>query len=1220
MDRGKSLSHHPRSAMGGSDRSGGSGVKGSKAQVASGKVGGSGSDKYNSPIAIWSGWLNKISLKARKWGRKERFFRLVRVSVQGGQDFFEIRYFRNDEDRSAENRLGTINLFKAAGVCWFGNYTKSEETACIICIPTPSRVWFLKGSKIEQITHFMTKLSNIVPQIAIRAHGIVEFPRKQRFIKMKSDWKRRYIVGLSNFQMLVFNNDKMEDYEGASLLSNYTTVQRDRDDATGRELLTCALRQGAQYERTDGSGKMIPCVLSAPARVKSSRESEKIISVEKWYSLIRQAIAYRLRREGLSSSDIQLVSLVEQIKNRDYRATSHAIHATRVGVPEKMRFKLWCGFSGAERRPRGILSKIEQQQRRWHQERDRVASSSSSNEVESGENTKVEIAQSSSPATTGVDERSVRRVVVRRLIDAFEIHNAERRNLATHHARIGDEDREKLTKIALFVLDNLAGGDGAHSASDAGSGVSTPSKSGPREISASSTLEDAAFRVLVALTEDVVPRYFNGLNEHDVDARTFEALASERYAPLTEHLRMIGVKWREPASVWFRSLFVDIACSNVCCRLWDALMVEGPVALVRLGLAFVRLRRERLLLLPNVPSSRSKALRLLDISKFGIANDIEDTDDDAKPSARNATNRDERQLLQYAFQEMDSVTQRELRKAITSAAQSKMAAMGTTTTTTTTSSSSSSSSLASVSSGSTDSIASLKKTPMVGSRGTAMRPPPDELGVTNRKAASVTRQDDLHIAMAVATDIYWDVPQDTALFRLLVDGLFFAARFEKYRREEWRKVARQAKGWEEKCDDMHGLANEVCILGTKFSKYATDLAQILLDLMSVAHKLPAGYCDERLLPSSVATANKKKALVMHRQWGVMATTLAAVTTREAAGRDSISLSPTLRPTRNGAAPGGGVGMTTTSSESGEGGLLVTSAPSNDDTAPRKRVLSSTERLYEMVIRIHRTMVNASSEASEVKRTQRRWQRELNRVCNIAALAADGRDFMNPTFGGDEFANAKADVASHRRRRMTRHAQRLTKQNRGDLRHLTDCRARGVAAASTTATTAAFDGPDRNPQDVVVGLGHAMICAAWTALSSCWACDQERYWMNHIEKSFLLKDDSPVSQSSPHRKLRKLLVHMRMKFRIVAEEIVQRLQRMLALVWQQLQNARRSSEVAELEDARSEGGPSGRCEGSVPALRSIERILPRLLEGLSKISHARSPSRRRKTRQSRGRRG
>eukprot|EP00939_MAST-03C_sp_MAST-3C-sp1_P004965 g4965.t1 len=238
------------------DVSGGSGVKGSKAQVASGKVGGSGSDKYNSPIAIWSGWLNKISLKARKWGRKERFFRLVRVSVQGGQDFFEIRYFRNDEDRSAENRLGTINLFKAAGVCWFGNYTKSEETACIICIPTPSRVWFLKGSKIEQITHFMTKLSNIVPQIAIRAHGIVEFPRKQRFIKMKSDWKRRYIVGLSNFQMLVFNNDKMEDYEGASLLSNYTTVQRDRDDATGRELLTCALRQGAQYERTDGSGKM----------------------------------------------------------------------------------------------------------------------------------------------------------------------------------------------------------------------------------------------------------------------------------------------------------------------------------------------------------------------------------------------------------------------------------------------------------------------------------------------------------------------------------------------------------------------------------------------------------------------------------------------------------------------------------------------------------------------------------------------------------------------------------------------------------------------------------------------------------------------------------------------------------------------------------------------------------------------------------------------------
>ena len=114
----------------------------------------------------WTGWLGKIGRNAKKWQKKHRFFRCVRVQTPGGLIYYEMNYFRNDEDTQ---RLGTINLFAARGVCWFGQYTRNVEAALVICIPTSSRVWFLKGSCAEQITHLMSKLSNIIPQLKIEA-------------------------------------------------------------------------------------------------------------------------------------------------------------------------------------------------------------------------------------------------------------------------------------------------------------------------------------------------------------------------------------------------------------------------------------------------------------------------------------------------------------------------------------------------------------------------------------------------------------------------------------------------------------------------------------------------------------------------------------------------------------------------------------------------------------------------------------------------------------------------------------------------------------------------------------------------------------------------------------------------------------------------------------------------------------------------------------------
>ena len=111
-------------------------------------------------------------------------------------------------------------------------------------------------------------------------------------------------------------------------------------------------------------------------------------------------------RQGLSASDLQLMSLMNQMENLDYRATSHAIYAVRKGIPVKMRHNLWCGFSGANRRASGILSRIERQQRRW-QER----ATSSKEEDSRDENKK---------------KRMDGRNTARRLVNAFETYIAER--------------------------------------------------------------------------------------------------------------------------------------------------------------------------------------------------------------------------------------------------------------------------------------------------------------------------------------------------------------------------------------------------------------------------------------------------------------------------------------------------------------------------------------------------------------------------------------------------------------------------------------------------------------------------------------------------------------------------------------------------------------------------------------------------------------------------
>ena len=348
----------------------------------------------------------------------------------------------------------------------------------------------------------------------------------------------------------------------------------------------------------------------------------------------------------------------------------------------------------------------------------------------------------------------------------------------------------------------------------------------------------------------------------------------------------------------------------------------------------------------------------------------------------------------------------------------------------------------------------------------------------------------------VAAEIYWEVSKDTPLFRLLVNSMEFSRHVEMHRRDQWSRVNRRANGWGQSCEDLRVLANEVCILASKYCKYATDLAQILLELKSTAHKIPDGFCDERLLPTALIAQSVNDAIV----------------SSQSKRKDE---------------------------EQEEEGEVRTT------TEYRERFLCVMERLYDITFRLHASICKASTEAVGVKKVQRMWQQELKHVADIAHTASLGRE--PELFYGDrkarsgESVKSSGSTATRMRRQSKTKTFTMNPQLRSDLHHLTSCDA-ADEDEDNTKKKSVLKGSRRRPQEVVTSLSHALISATWNAISSCWACDNERYWICYFEKSFLLKHDSPLSHLSPHRKLRKILVHMRLKFRIVAEELVQRLQR------------------------------------------------------------------------------
>ena len=618
----------------------------------------------------------------------------------------------------------------------------------------------------------------------------------------------------------------------------------------------------------------------------------------------------------------------------------------------------------------------------------------------------------------------------------------------------------------------------------------------------SSDMEDAAFRVLVAIATDLMPRYFNGMNAFDIDTRILEKLAAERFPALTEHMRYIGLKWREPALIWFRTMFIHLP-QTLGGRVWDVIMVEGgSVTLLRVAIAMIRLRREELLLLPNSPSSRDEAMRLLSTESF------------------RDTKEENRRFFRYAFLDIDEYTAKRR--------------------------------IVNTESGENNKFSKKETKILEDSSNTDISDVADSNGggeSKKKKRAVVLERD-------VAAEIYWEVSKDTPLFRLLVNSMEFSRHVEMHRRDQWSRVNRRANEWGQSCEDLRVLANEVCILASKYCKYATDLAQILLELKSTAHKIPDGFCDERLLPTALIAQSVNDAIV----------------SSQSKRKDE---------------------------EQEEEGEVRTT------TEYRERFLCVMERLYDITFQLHASICKASTEAVGVKKVQRMWQQELKHVADIAHTASLGRE--PELFYGDRKArsgesvkkSSSGNTATRIRRQSKTKTFSMNPQLRSDLHHLTSCDAADEDEDNSNLKkkSAVLKGSRRRPQEVVTSLSHALISATWNAISSCWACDNERYWICYFEKSFLLKHDSPLSHLSPHRKLRKILVHMRLKFRIVAEELVQRLQRVQSCVGEQIRSARRESSISTYSLSSL---TSSSLSTSIDKVR-IQDAIPRLFDALSKLS-------------------
>ncbi|GAB6019875.1 hypothetical protein CHUAL_001412 [Chamberlinius hualienensis] len=113
--------------------------------------------------------------------------------------------------------------------------------------------------------------------------------------------------------------------------------------------------------------------------------------------------------------------------------------------------------------------------------------------------------------------------------------------------------------------------------------------------------EEAAFWLLVALTEKIIPDYHStDLKGLKTDINVLSHLVRDRHPLLHQHLDRLGLTWPLFCTKWFVCVFVDALPVETVLRIWDCLFYEGSKVILRVGITLMSIIGDELLLCTDI--------------------------------------------------------------------------------------------------------------------------------------------------------------------------------------------------------------------------------------------------------------------------------------------------------------------------------------------------------------------------------------------------------------------------------------------------------------------------------------------------------------------------------------------------------------------------------------------------------------------------------------------
>jgi len=108
--------------------------------------------------------------------------------------------------------------------------------------------------------------------------------------------------------------------------------------------------------------------------------------------------------------------------------------------------------------------------------------------------------------------------------------------------------------------------------------------------------EEKSFWVFCAIIEDILPEdyYTKSLTGSRIDCKVLDSCISWKLPKVFSHLRETNTILEPVTCSWFMCAFASILPHRIVLRLWDCMLWEGNIALLRAAVALVRLKEERI--------------------------------------------------------------------------------------------------------------------------------------------------------------------------------------------------------------------------------------------------------------------------------------------------------------------------------------------------------------------------------------------------------------------------------------------------------------------------------------------------------------------------------------------------------------------------------------------------------------------------------------------------